>query len=113
MCLEERALNRVLSGLHASVSSHLSEYYVDFDKNRKHMFANHTLYFNKVGNYNDRIKNLYYYYSVLLRAINLESKNLLKMSFNTGNESDDKFAKKLIHEILNFSTGECDKPFNE
>lgn len=61
-----------MSGLHSSVSSHLSEYYIDFEKDRNKMYANHTLYFEKVGNFKDRIRNLYYYYSVLLRAINME-----------------------------------------
>jgi ERO1-like protein alpha len=69
MCREERALNKMISGLHASISTQLSEYYIDLVKNRT--YANYPLFFEQVGNHPDRLKNLFFLYSVLLRALNL------------------------------------------
>lgn len=57
---------------------------MDFDKDRNHLYPNITIYFDKVGNHKDRIRNLYYYYSVLLRALNIEKEFLVNYNYNTG-----------------------------
>lgn len=43
MCREERALIKLLSGLHASISTQLSEFYVDLETNRT--YPNYSVYF--------------------------------------------------------------------
>ena len=65
LCMEERVFNNLISGLHTSISSHLTEFYIDENRNRSK--PNFRLYFEKVANYPERIKNLYFIYSVLLR----------------------------------------------
>lgn len=65
MCMEEKMFNRLISGLHSSISTHLSEYY--FEEGKKNSKPNIGLYFQKVGDFPDRIQNLYFLYSVLLR----------------------------------------------
>jgi len=67
MCMEEKIFNNLISGLHTSISSHLSEFY--FEENRNKSKPNFRLYFQKVGDHPERIKNLYFIYSVLLRLI--------------------------------------------
>lgn len=65
ICHEEKMFNNLISGLHSSISTHLSEYY--FEEGKEKSKPNHRLYFEKVGNYPERIKNLFFLYSILLR----------------------------------------------
>ncbi|EAS05801.2 endoplasmic reticulum oxidoreductin 1 (macronuclear) [Tetrahymena thermophila SB210] len=113
LCLEQRALNRILSGLHASVSTQLSELYIDFNKNRTKMYPNWKLYFEKVGNYPERIHNLYFYYSVLLRAINRAESVIRNYNFTTGDFQEDAKTYQLVGDILDYTTSQCDQPFHE
>lgn len=114
LCTEERTMNRILMGLHSSVSSHLCEYYSSLEKNKYHeKYPNVELYFEKVGNHQDRIKNLYFYYSFMLRAFNRANLFLKSYNYTTGNYKSDSLTKSTIHKILNISTGSCDSPFEE
>ena len=67
MCMEEKIFNNLVSGLHSSISSHLSEYY--FEEGRNASKPNFKLYFQKVADFPERTKNLYFIYSLLLRSI--------------------------------------------
>lgn len=67
MCREEQMFNNLISGLHSSISSHLSEYY--FEEGKEKSKPNYKLYFKKVAEYPERIKNLFFIYSVLLRLV--------------------------------------------
>lgn len=63
--------------MHSSVSSHLSEYFIDFDASSD-PYPNTKMYFEKVGNHEDRIKNLYFAYTLVLRAFKRAGNDLLK-----------------------------------
>ena len=65
MCSEERLFYKVISGLHTSINTQLSHNYIDFDKNKT--YPNFEIFFKTVGYYPDRILNLYFAYSVILR----------------------------------------------
>jgi ERO1-like protein alpha len=45
----------------------LSEFFVDLKTNQT--YPNYPLYFERVGNHPERIRNLFFIYSVLLRAV--------------------------------------------
>ena len=62
---EEKLFNRLISGLHASINSHIFEYFLDPDTNQ--FTPNWKVYFERVGNFPDRIDNIYYTFSILLR----------------------------------------------
>ncbi|EGR33880.1 hypothetical protein IMG5_033320, partial [Ichthyophthirius multifiliis] len=114
MCKEERTLNRILSGLHASVSTQLCELYLnDFEQKNKNYVPNWPLYFQKVGDYHERIQNLLFYYTVLLRAINRADKVLRNYDYNTGDFVEDFNVKTIINDILDITTLQCDHPFQE
>jgi ERO1-like protein alpha len=110
-CLEERLLNRAVSGMHASVSTHLSEYFIDFDINVT--YPNVQMYFEKVGNHPDRIKNLYFAFSILLRGLNIATDYLRTYNFSTGTFLEDLRAHKLVTELLELSHKYGDVPFDE
>lgn len=71
------------------MNTQLSELYIDFESDRKKMQPNWRMYFEKVGDYPDRIKNLHFYYSVLLRAINKASDVIRHYNFTTGDTESD------------------------
>jgi len=47
------------------------------------------LFFEKVGDYPERIENLYFAYSVLLRAINRAADYIREYKFDTANFEQD------------------------
>jgi len=62
----------MISGMHASVSSHLSYYYKDISKmgQKQKTFPNLSVYLEKVGYYPERMQNLHFATYILLRAFN-------------------------------------------
>jgi len=90
--------NRVISGLHTSISSHIYEYYIPPGK--KEYEPNWALYFEKVGNYQERVENLYFAYSLVLRlllhlilynlrAINIAASAINDYDIDTGHPEED------------------------
>jgi Endoplasmic Reticulum Oxidoreductin 1 (ERO1) len=67
-CTEETLLYQLVSGLHTSINMHVSTNYMEANKNES--TPNHEMYYRSIGAYPDRIKNLYFVYAVVLRAIN-------------------------------------------
>ena len=66
MCLEERVLFRLVSALHTSINTHVAFNY-EKDKQTQQWSHNFQLFQKLVGNWPDRIKNLYFGYLFLLR----------------------------------------------
>lgn len=110
-CLEERLLTRAISGMHASVSTHLCEHYNDFILNET--YPHMSMYFERVGGYPDRLKNLYFAFTILLRGLNIASEHLKTYNFSTGNFMEDVSTSKLVQELLVLSQNHADVPFDE
>jgi ERO1-like protein alpha len=81
-CSEETLLYQTISGLHASVNMHVASRYFDADLNRT--YANHTMYFEAIGRHPDRIKNLYFVYAMVVRAVNRIHEQLITHDYTTG-----------------------------
>ena len=88
MCNEEKILYRIISGLHASISTHLSRFYknsseqsawadlkVGIEDNQ--FYFNHQEYQRRVLDHPDRVKNLLFLYKILRKAIVTASPYLL------------------------------------
>jgi len=67
-CTEETLLYQLVSGLHTSINMHVASNYIYLGENQT--YPNHTKYFTSIGEHKDRVKNLFFLYSVVLRAIN-------------------------------------------
>lgn len=65
-CNNNTMMFQVISGMHTSVSSHLSEYFIDYARNLT--APNPELYFEKVGRFPDRIANLHFAWEIVVRA---------------------------------------------
>ena len=112
ICSEETLLYHLISGLHASVNIHVSTHYVDVERNTT--YANHDMYYDKVGNSPDRIKNMYFLYALLIRAVNRIHDQLIYNDYTTGLcERDDNLTIIHMTDLLSHTIGECATSFNE
>ncbi|KAL4460962.1 hypothetical protein ABPG74_016434 [Tetrahymena malaccensis] len=93
---EKMVLNSIISGFHASVSSHICEFYQDLSKEEVKLNPSWEFYFEKVGNYEDRIQNLLFYYEFLLRAVQKSSEVFLNFPYKTGDSESDRQVVQLI-----------------
>jgi hypothetical protein len=66
-CLEKRVFYRVISGMHASISTHLCWEFLN--QTTGQWQPNLACYVNRLHNYPDRISNLYFNYALVTRAI--------------------------------------------
>jgi len=71
---EERVYNRIISGLHSSISLHIAHSYcLEMDQNQiaecKTWGKNSTIARERVLDHKDRLENLYAVFSILLRAV--------------------------------------------
>lgn len=119
MCLEKRAFYRAISGLHSSITVHLSSQHPEgtADQKSNHLFPgvgnseaygpNLPLFLsrfdpdktNGLGPY--WLKNLYFVYLLELRAITKAATYLETQTFYTGNDQEDKETQIAVKEILN------------
>ena len=68
LCTEDTLLYHIISGLHSSVNMHISANYYDMESNKT--YANHSMFYEKLGKYPDRIANMHFTYALVVRAIN-------------------------------------------
>lgn len=118
MCLEERVLYRLLSGLHTSttVSIAMNYYPPSKKKGRTAWEPNPTYFMQKFETNPDHIRNLHFSYVVLLRALGKASPFLYQYQYNSSsgatngsndsnnnNDQEDETAAKLIRRLLDSS----------
>ncbi|KAK1782693.1 endoplasmic oxidoreductin-1 [Copromyces sp. CBS 386.78] len=66
-CLEKRVFYKVVSGMHASISTHLCWDFLN--QTTGQWQPNLSCYVNRLHNFPDRISNLYFNYALLTRAV--------------------------------------------
>lgn len=98
-----------MSGLHASINTHISDGFEDPQGNQVH---NLTYFRERVGAFEDRIKNLHLIYAVVVKAVATVEPTLLKQTYSA-NMLEEVTTKDLERQLLRKITGECDEPFKE
>ena len=119
MCLEKRAFYRAISGLHSSITVHLTAEHPKgtADSKTNHLFpgvGNQEVYGPNLSLFLQRfnpdetnglgpywLKNLYFVYLLELRAITKAAPYLESHQFYTGNDEEDKETQIAVKEILN------------
>ena len=77
-------------------------------------FANHQMYFDKIGSNPERLKNLHFLYALVVRAINRIHDQLIYNDYTTGLcEADDEMTVVHITDLLTNTISECATSFNE
>jgi len=73
-------MRRLMSGLQASIATHIARNYLHSDGQ---WGTNHALYWRAVGNYPDRLNNMYFSFLFLLRAVVRAQETLRTYEYNT------------------------------
>ena len=93
-CLEKRVFYRVISGMHASISTHLCHDYLN--QTTGQWGPNLQCYKRRLHNHPERIANLYFNYALTLRAVGKLKDYVQDYTFCTGDPVEDRKTKKMI-----------------
>lgn len=93
-CLEKRVFYRVISGMHASISTHLCYDYLN--QTTGQWGPNLQCYKERLHNHPERISNLYFNYAFVLRAVGKLRDYVQDYTFCTGDPGQDGMTKDMI-----------------
>ena len=96
-CLEQRAFYRIVSGMHASISTHICYDY--FNQTSGEWYKNVQCYKDRLHDHPERISNLYFNYAVVTRAITKLRKHLEHYVFCSGDPDQDFETKQKVLEL--------------
>lgn len=94
-CLEKRVFYRIVSGMHASISTHLCHDYLN--KTTGQWGPNLECYQERLQAHPERISNLYFNYALVLRAMEKARPALKSYTFCSGDPAQDGLTK---HKVL-------------
>lgn len=72
-CTEATLLYHMMSGLHASVNTHISEGFEDVGSKTEggELVSNQTYFLHHVGDHPQRVKNLHFVFAAVVKAVTL------------------------------------------
>ncbi|KAJ1847187.1 endoplasmic oxidoreductin-1 [Coemansia sp. RSA 2708] len=95
---EYRVFYRAVSGLHASVSTHICAEYFNATSNQWE--PNLGCFISRIGAFPDRLQNMYFNFVLLTRAIQKMEPYIAAYDYTTGATKDDRAVKRLIPKVL-------------
>lgn len=116
-CMEERVFFRLISGLHGSTTVHLCSQHQKTADDR--WLPNLDMFIWRLGIFPERIKNIYFNYIFMLRALAVlnellpDVKSNSESLFATGAGADDRKTARLVHDFYQspvLSTNTCASP---
>nr|VDD01924.1 unnamed protein product [Brassica rapa] len=137
-CPEKKVLYKLISGLHSSISMHIAgDYLLDESRNQVCVFLilylfllsddcdmfcfemqwgqNIELMYDRILRHPDRVRNMYFTYLFVLRAVTKATAYLEQAEYDTGNHAEDLKTQSLIKQLLyspKLQTA-CPVPFDE
>ncbi|TKA83809.1 hypothetical protein B0A55_00016 [Friedmanniomyces simplex] len=96
-CLEKRVFYRVISGMHASISTHLCHDYLN--QSTGQWGPNLQCYKERLHEHPERISNLYFNYALVLRAVGKLRDYVQDYTFCTGDTEQDQLTKDMIKKL--------------
>jgi len=96
-CLEKRVFYRVISGMHASISTHLCYDYLN--QTTGQWGPNLQCYKDRLHEHPERISNLYFNYAFVLRAVGKLRDYVQDYTFCTGDPVQDRKTKDMIRTL--------------
>ncbi|KAL9107654.1 MAG: hypothetical protein Q9227_007461 [Pyrenula ochraceoflavens] len=100
-CLEQRAFYRIISGMHASISTHICWDY--FNQMTGEWVRNTTCYKERLHSYPERISNLYFNFALVTRALAKLVKPLESYTFCTGDIEQDRYTKQKVLQLADMT----------
>ncbi|KAF2234999.1 endoplasmic oxidoreductin [Viridothelium virens] len=110
-CLEKRVFYRVISGMHASISTHLCHSYLN--QSTGTWGPNLTCYEQRLHSHPERISNLYFNYALLLRAFGKLRHHLQSYTFCSGDLELDAQTKDMVTYLAQNIPNGAKKVFDE
>ncbi|GIZ43489.1 hypothetical protein CKM354_000671400 [Cercospora kikuchii] len=98
-CLEKRVFYRVISGMHASISTHLCYDYLN--QQTGEWGPNLTCYKERLHNRQDRISNIYFNFALVSRAVGKLRDYVQDYVFCTGDASQDALTREMVTTLAN------------
>jgi ERO1-like protein alpha len=72
------------------------------------------MYLSSIGKHEDRLRNLFFLYAVVLRAVNRAEPILKAYDYDTHlNLTEDEQTPELLDSLLKMSLSSCEEPFKE
>ncbi|KAI4171407.1 MAG: hypothetical protein LQ343_004263 [Gyalolechia ehrenbergii] len=93
-CLEKRVFHRIISGMHASISTHICVDYLN--QTTGQWGPNLQCYTDRLATHPERVSNLYFNYALLLRAVTKIRTYLKKYTFCSGDAAQDAATKQKV-----------------
>ena len=93
-CLEKRVFYRVISGMHASISTHLCWDYLN--QTTGEWAPNLSCYENRLHKFPDRISNIYFNYALILRAVGKIKQHIKDYEFCSADPEQDIRTKNMV-----------------
>jgi ERO1-like protein beta len=93
-CLEKRVFHRVISGMHASISTHLCWDYLN--QTTGQWGPNLACYEQRLHNYPERISNIYFNYALIMRAVGKIKQHISDYSFCSEDPEQDLRTKNSV-----------------
>lgn len=113
-CTGETLLYQLVSGLHTSINMHVTTHFADVKSKDNKTFQNHDRYHSVIGTHPDRLKNLFFLYAAVLRAVNRVEPILRDYEYQTQVDPEmDKETPMIAAQLLNITITNCEEPFKE
>lgn len=96
-CLEQRAFYRIISGMHASISTHICWDY--FNQTTGEWVRNLQCYKDRLHDHPERVSNLYFNYALVTRAVAKLRKHFASYTFCSGDPQQDLETKQKVLEL--------------
>lgn len=93
-CLEKRVFHRVISGMHASISTHLCWEYMN--QTTGQWSPNLSCYEQRLHKYPDRVSNIYFNYALIMRAVGKIKRHVKDYSFCSEDPEQDVRTKNMV-----------------
>ncbi|KAF1946299.1 endoplasmic oxidoreductin [Clathrospora elynae] len=93
-CLEKRVFHRVISGMHASISTHLCWDYLN--QTTGQWGPNLACYEQRLHDYPERISNIYFNYALVMRAVGKIKQHISDYSFCSEDPEQDLRTKNSV-----------------
>jgi hypothetical protein len=93
-CLEKRVFHRVISGMHASISTHLCWEYLN--QTTGQWGPNLTCYEQRLHKFPDRVSNIYFNYALVMRAVGKIRQHVQDYTFCSEDPKQDQQTKNMV-----------------
>jgi len=105
-CLEKRVYYRIVSGLHASISTHICA--ENLNQQTGEWGPDLQCYIDRVASHPERLQNIYFNTVLLLRALRKVGPYLAAYDICSGNHEDEQRTRFLLYNVLDIA-GEAGK----